>query len=282
MRKELIGFLLILCAGCAPVPQWETAERLAAESELENASTQVEMTSASGGMSAQAEKQLAEALDWKLSTLSRPERRALLLEQFHWQRLMDRRNAEPMGNGSIAPMLQSLREEARLENRFKELTAPVEVQRAFVALREAPVRFQGKMLSLDFGELNLEIPKEKLGEGMPESETIAQLNIPLCREVTIGADCFLVGVIEPTNYNVVSSFGLGTEQNLCIWKNGEFFASHLIGRRLVILGVKASPEGIELSYRTREGEFLKKRYSWKPNSESILINHWTTEKIDLD
>lgn len=280
MRKCLAGTALILCAGCTPVPQWETAERLAVESELENASTQVEMTMASGGMAIQAEKQLAEALDWKLSTLSGPERRALLLEQFEWQRLMDRRNAEPMGSGSIAPMLKSLREEARLENRFKELTAPGEIRRAFVALRGAPVRYQGKMFPLDHGELNFPIPAEKLEEGMPETETIAQLNVLSCREVKIGADQFLVGVIEPTNYNVVSSFGLGTELNLCIWKNGEFFASHLIGQRLVMLGIEASPDGIEVSYRTREGEFLKKRFSWEPNSDSVQLNHWTTEKID--
>lgn len=280
MRKSLIGAVLILCAGCAPVPQWETPERSAVESELENASTQVEMTGAAGGMAILAEKQLAEALDWKLSTLSAPERRALLLEQFKWQRLMDRRNAEPISGGSIAAMQESLREEARLKNRFEELTVPEEVRRAFVEMREAPVRFLGKMFPLDHGELNFKIPAEKWEKGMPETETIAQLNIPFCRAVEIGGDRFLVGVIEPTNYNVVSSFGLGTEQNLCIWKNGEFFASHLIGRRLVMLGLDASPEKIEVSFRTREGEFLKKSFAWTPNSDSLQINHWTIEKID--
>ena len=262
MRKSLIGAVLILCAGCAPAPQWETPERSAVESELENAATQVEMTSAAGGMAILAEKQLAEALDWKLSTLSAPERRALLLEQFKWQRLMDRRNAEPISGGSIAAMQESLREEARLKNRFEELTVPEEVRRAFVEMREAPVRFLGKMFPLNHGELNFKIPAEKWEKGMPETET------------------FLVGVIEPTNYNVVSSFGLGTEQNLCIWKNGEFFASHLIGRRLVMLGLDASPEKIEVSFRTREGEFLKKSFAWTPNSDSLQINHWTIEKID--
>ena len=281
MRTGLIGTLLILCAGCASVPQWDSAERLAAESELENASTQVEMTGAAGGIAILAEKQLAEALDWKLSTLSGPERRALLLEQFEWQRRMDRRNAEPIGGGSIAPMQESLREEARLKNRFEELTVPEDTRRAFVAMREAPVRFHGEMLTLDHGELIFQIPAEKWEEGMPETETVAQLNIPFCREVENGTDRFLVGVIEPTNYNVVSSFGLGTEQNLCIWKDGEFFACHLIGKRLVILGLEASPEGIEVSFRTREGEYLKTRFPWTPNSESVRINHWTTEKNGL-
>ena len=74
------------------------------------------------------------------------------------------------------------------------------------------------------------IPNDKKDEFTLEFETIAQLNLPFCREMVIGKDTFWIGVIEPTNYHVMSSFGMGTESNLCIWKNEENIANHLVGK----------------------------------------------------
>ena len=200
MRESLVGIALLLCTGCVQVPQWDTIERQTAEAELDNATTQLEMNGAAGGLAALAEEQVAAALDNKLSTLSKPERIKLLIDQGEWQRLMDRRNTETMGDGSIASMMQSQREESRLKNRFLELTAPEEVRQAFIAMRNAPVHFQEKSISLRHGELDFRIPEDKWRDGMLKTETIAQLNIPFCRKMMIGKDTFLIGVIEPTNY----------------------------------------------------------------------------------
>lgn len=195
MRESLVGIALLLCTGCAQVPQWDTIERQTAEAELENSMTQLEMNGAAGGLASLAEKRLAAALDYKLSVLSKSERIKLLMEQAEWQRLMDRRNQESMGDGSIAPMMQSQREESRLKNRFLELTAPEEVRQAFIAMRNAPVHFQGKVISLKHGELDFTIPDEKWEDGRPKFETIAQLNIPFCRKMVIGKDTFWIGII---------------------------------------------------------------------------------------
>ena len=121
------------------------------------------------------------ALEYKLSKLSQPERLALLRDQREWQRWADRRNAESMGEGSLAPMMQRGREESRLKNRFLELTVPEDVRQAFIAMRNAPIRFQGKTISLWHGELDLVIPNDKKDEFTLEFETIAQLNIPFCQ-----------------------------------------------------------------------------------------------------
>ena len=142
MRESLVGIALLLCTGCVQIPQWDTIERATSETELENATTQLEMNSAMGAIATLAEKHMLVALEYKLSKLSQPERLALLRDQREWQRLMDRRNQESMGDGSIAPMMQSQREESRLKNRFIELTVPEEVRQAFIAMRNAPISFQ--------------------------------------------------------------------------------------------------------------------------------------------
>ena len=126
MRESLVGIALLLCTGCVQIPQWDTIERATSETELENATTQLEMNSAMGAIATLAEKHMLVALEYKLSKLSQPERLALLRDQREWQRLMDRRNQESMGDGSIAPMMQRGREETRLKNRFMELTVSEE------------------------------------------------------------------------------------------------------------------------------------------------------------
>ena len=110
MRRNILGIALLLCTACSQLPQWNTAE-----AELENSMTQLEMNGAAGGLASLTEKRLVAALDHKLSVLSKSERIKLLMEQAEWQRLMDRRNQESMGDGSIAPMLQHGREEKRLK-----------------------------------------------------------------------------------------------------------------------------------------------------------------------
>lgn len=52
MRKTFVGITLLLCAGCIQIPKWNTAERQAAEVELEKAQTQLEIktTGLAGGM----------------------------------------------------------------------------------------------------------------------------------------------------------------------------------------------------------------------------------------
>ena len=225
MRESLVGIALLLCTGCVQIPQWDTIERATSETELENATTQLEMNSAMGAIATLAEKHMLVALEYKLSKLSQPERLALLRDQREWQRLMDRRNAESMGDGSIAPMMQSQREESRLKNRFMELTVSEEIRQVFQNMKNAPVHFNGKVVRLAHGELDIDIPTEKRKENMPTTETIGQLQIPFCREIIIKKDTFWIGVIEPTNFGVVSSFGEGTESNLCIWKNRNFPAS---------------------------------------------------------
>ena len=124
MRESLVGIALLLCTGCVQIPQWDTIERATSETELENATTQLEMNSAMGAIATLAEKHMLVALEYKLSKLSQPERLALLRDQREWQRWADRRNAESMGEGSLAPMMQRGREESRLKNRFLELTVP--------------------------------------------------------------------------------------------------------------------------------------------------------------
>lgn len=281
MRESLVGIALLLCTGCVQVPQWNTIEWQTAEAELDNATTQMEMNGAAGGLAALAEEQVAAALDNKLSTLSKPERTKLLIDQAEWQRLMDRRNSESMGEGSIAPMMQRGREESRLKNRFLELTVPEEVRQAFLVMKNAPVRFQGKTISLWHGELDFVIPENKRNEFTLEFETIARLNIPFCREIKNGKDTFWIGIIEPTNFGVVSSFGEGTESNLCIWKNGGNIANYLIGRKITIQGLSINGNMIKVSFLTESEEMQQKEFDCQnSNNAPILINHWTTERIN--
>lgn len=281
MRESLVGIALLLCTGCVQVPQWDTIERQTAEAELDNATTQLEMNGAAGGLAALAEEQVAAALDNKLSTLSKPERIKLLIDQVEWQRLMDRRNAETMGDGSIAPMLRYGREGKRLKNRFTELTVPEEVRQAFIAMRNAPVHFQEKSISLRHGELDFRIPEDKWRDGMLKTETIAQLNIPFCRKMVIGKDTFLIGVIEPTNYGVMSSYGLGTESNLSIWKNGENAANHLLGKEITIQNIFMDGNMVKVSFLSKDGKLHQKEFNCQvPNDNPVQINHWTTAKID--
>lgn len=272
-------FLQCTLLGCTPVPSLELGKRAIAEQE--QVITQLEMNGAAGGLASLAEKRLAAALDYKLSVLSKSERIKLLMEQAEWQRLMDRRNAEFMGDGSIAPMLRYGREGKRLKNRFTELTVPEEVRQAFIAMRNAPVHFQEKSISLRHGELDFRIPEDKWRDGMLKTETIAQLNIPFCRKMVIGKDTFHIGIIEPTNYGVMSSFGEGTESNLCIWHNGENIANHLIGKKITIQDISTNEKMVKVSFFDERGKPHRKEFDYRlPNGNAVLINHWTTEQID--
>lgn len=280
MRRNILGIALLLCTACSQLPQWNTA-RQTAEAELENSMTQLEMNGAAGGLASLAEKRLAAALDYKLSVLSKSERIKLLMEQAEWQRLMDRRNQESMGDGSIAPMLQHGREEKRLKNRFTELTVPEEVRQAFFGMKNFPIRFQGKVIFLKHGELDFTIPDEKWEDGRPKFETIAQLNIPFCRKIVSGKDTFLIGVIEPTNFGVVSSFGEGTESNLCVWRNGVNTANFLVGQKITVQNISISQGMVEVSFLDQGGKLHQKEFDCQTtNDDPVLINHWTTERIN--
>lgn len=281
MRKTLVGIALLLCAGCTQVPQWNTAEQKVAEAELGNATTQLEMNSAMGAIATLAEKHMLVALDYKLSKLPQTKRLALLREQSEWQRLMDRRNAESMGDGSIAPMMQRGREESRLKNRFMELTVSEEVRQVFQSMKNAPVRFNGKMVRLVHGELDIDIPTEKREGDIPTFETVGQLQIPFCRKIIIGNGTFWIGIITPTNYGVMSSFGEGTESNLCIWKNGGNTANFLIGKRITIQGLSINDRMVKVSFLDKDGKLQQKKFDCQTtNDNPVLINHWTTEKIN--
>ena len=239
------------------------------------------MNSAMGAIATLAEKHMLVALDNKLSKLPQIKRLALLRDQREWQRLMDRRNAESMGDGSIVPMLRYGREKSRQKNRFMELTVPEEVRQVFQSMKNAPVRFNDKVVSLVHGELDIDIPTEGRKENMPTTETIGQLQIPFCREIIIKKDTFWIGVIEPTNFGVVSSFGEGTESNLCIWKNGENIANHLIGKRIAIRELSINGNMIKVSFLTESEEMQQKEFDCqKSNNAPILINHWTTEQVN--
>ena len=272
---------ILLLAGCTQIPQWETPFRQAAEAELEDAQTQLEMTSAMAAIAANAEERMLVALEYKLSKLFQPEHLALLHDQREWQRWADSRNQEFMTDGSIAPMLRYGREESRLKNRFLELTVPEEVRQAFIAMRNAPISFQGEIVALTHGELDFVIPDNKKDDFTLEFETIAQLNIPFCREWKIGQDAFHIGIIEPTNYHVVSSFGEGTESNLCVWKNGENVANYLVGRKITVQNISISDDIIKVSFLAESGEMQQKEFDCqKSNNAPILINHWTTETVN--
>ncbi|MST95655.1 hypothetical protein FYJ85_01155 [Victivallaceae bacterium BBE-744-WT-12] len=272
---------ILLLTGCTQIPQWETPFRQAAEAELEDAQTQLEMTSAMAAIAANAEERMLAALEYKLSVLPKSERIKLLMEQAEWQRLMDRRNAESMGDGSIAPMMQSQREESRLKNRFTELTVPEEVRQAFIAMRNTPIRFQGEIVTLTHGELDFVIPDNKKDDFTLEFETIAQLNIPFCRELKMGKDTFWISIIEPTNYHVRSSFGEGTESNLSIWKNGENVANFLVGKRITVQNISISQGMVEVSFLDQGGKLHQKKFDCQTtNDDPVLINHWTTERIN--
>lgn len=281
MRKTFVGIALLLCAGCVQVLQWDTAERQTVEAEHENAITQIELTGAAGKLATIAEEQAATALDYKLSTLSQAERIKLLIDQAEWQRWADRRNAESMGDGSIAPMMQRQREKSRLKNRFTELTVPEEVRQAFIAMRNTPIRFQGKIVTLTHGELDFVIPDNKKDDFTLEFETIAQLNIPFCRELKMGKDTFWISIIEPTNYHVRSSFGEGTESNLCVWSNGVNTANFLVGKKITVQNISISQGMVKVSFLNQGGKPHQKEFDCQTtNDNPILINHWTTEQIN--
>lgn len=269
---------ILLLAGCNQVPLWETPARQAAEAELENATTQLEMNSAMGAIATHAEERMLTALEYKLSKLSQPERLALLRDQREWQCWAERRNQEFITDGSIAPLLENGREESRLKNRFLELTVPEDICQAFIAMCRAPIRFQGKNISLNHGELDFVIPDDKKDEFSLEFETIGQLNIPFCREVKVGKDTYWIGVIEPTNFGVMSSFGEGTESNLCIWHNGENIANHLIGKKITIQDISINDRMVKVSFLNEAEALQQKEFDYQiPNSDSVVINHWTTE-----
>ena len=275
---------LLLLADCAPVPpQWESAQRQAAETELQNAFTQLEMNSAAAMLAASAEERMIAALEYKLGTLqTKEERLALLLNQLQWQRWVERRNQELITDGSIGPMLQSGRTEARLKNRFLELTVPEDVRQAFLAMEDAPIRFHDECISLNNGELDLLIPAEPDDEEyIPVFETIGQLRIPFCRMVKAAEDVYWIGVIEPTNYHVMSSFGEGTESNLCIWKNGKNSANYLIGKKIEVRSLTVKNSMIEVEFVTESGECRRRNFDCRTaNDTQVEINHWTTEKVD--
>ena len=65
MRRNILGIILLLSAGCSQLPQWNTTERQAAEAELENAQTQLEMNSAMAAIAANAEERMLAALEYK-------------------------------------------------------------------------------------------------------------------------------------------------------------------------------------------------------------------------
>lgn len=281
MRETLVGIALLLCAGCTQIPQWNTAEQKVAEAELGNATTQLEMNSAMGAIATLAEKRMLVALDDKLSRLPQTERLALLRNQQEWQRWAERRNQESMGDGSIAPMLRHGREESRLKNRFIELTVSEDTRQAFIAMQNAPIRFHDKLISLWHGEMDIKIPMDKWHEGMPKTETIGQLQIPFCRVIHDGKDTFEIGVLEATNYGVMSSFGEGTESNLCVWKNGKNFANFLIGKKITIQNISTSDNMIKVSFLDEEEKLQQKEFNYRlTNENSVQINHWTTERID--
>ena len=281
MRRNILGIILLLSAGCSQLPQWNTTERQAAEAELENAQTQLEMNSAMAAIAANAEERMLAALEYKLSVLPKSEHIKLLIDQAEWQRLMDRRNQKSMGDGSIAPLIQHGREEARLKNRFMELTVAEEVRQVFLSMKNAPVRFSGKVVRLAHGELDIDIPAEKHEENMPTTETVGQLQIPSCRKIIIGKDTFWIGIITPTNYGVMSSFGEGTESNLCIWKNGENIANFLIGKRITVQNISISQEMVKVSFLDKDGTLHQKEFDCQAsNNNAVLINHWTTERIN--
>ncbi len=281
MRKTFVGIALLLCAGCVQVLQWDAAERQTVEAEHENAITQIELTGAAGELATIAEEQAATALDYKLSTLSQAERIKLLIDQAEWQQWADRRNTEFMDDGSIAPILRYGREESRLKNRFLELTVPEEVRQAFIAMRNAPVRFQNQTISLNHGELDFVIPENKRNEFTLEFETIAQLNIPFCQIIHDGKDTFWIGIIEPTNFHVRSSFGEGTESNLCVWRNGVNTANFLVGKKITVQNISISQGMVEVSFLDQGGKLHQKKFDCQTtNDDPILINHWTTERIN--
>lgn len=281
MRKTFVGITLLLSAGCSQLPQWNSVERQTVEAEHENAITQIELTGAAGELATIAEEQAATALDYKLSTLSQAERIKLLIDQAEWQQWADRRNTEFMDDGSIAPILRYVREESRLKNRFLELTVPEEVRQAFIAMRNAPVRFQNQTISLNHGELDFVIPENKRNEFTLEFETIAQLNIPFCQIIHDGKNTFWIGIITPTNYGVMSSFGEGTESNLCVWRNGVNTANFLVGKKITVQNISISQGMVKVSFLDQGGKLHQKEFDCQTtNDDPILINHWTTERIN--
>lgn len=281
MRRNILGITLLLCVGCSQLPQWNSVEQQTAEAELENAQTQLEMNSAMGAIATLAEKHMLVALDYKLSKLPQIKRLALLCDQSEWQRWADRRNAESMGDGSIAPMMQRQREKSRLKNRFTELTVPEEVRQAFIAMRNTPIRFQGKIVTLTHGELDFVIPDNKKDDFTLEFETIAQLNIPFCRELKMGKDTFWISIIEPTNYHVRSSFGEGTESNLCVWRNGVNTANFLVGKKITVQNISISQGMVKVSFLDQGGKPHQKEFDCQTtNDDPILINHRTTEQVN--
>lgn len=281
MRRNILGIILLLSAGCSQLPQWNTTERQAAEAELENAQTQLEMNSAMAAIAANAEERMLAALEYKLSVLPKSERIKLLIDQAEWQRLMDRRNQESMGDGSIAPMMQSQREESRLKNRFMELTVSEEIRQVFQNMKNAPVHFNGKVVRLAHGELDIDIPTEKRKENMPTTETIGQLQIPFCRKIIIRKNTFWIGIITPTNYGVMSSFGEGTESNLCVWRNGVNTANFLVGKKITVQNISISQGMVKVSFLDQGDKLHQKEFDCQTtNDDPILINHWTTERIN--
>lgn len=144
-----------------------------------------------------------------------------------------------------------------------------------------PVRFNGKVGSLVHGELDIGIPTEKRKENMPTTETIGQLQIPFCRKIIIRKDTFWIGIITPTNYGVMSSFGEGTESNLCVWRNGVNTANFLVGKKITVQNISISQGMVKVSFLDQGGKLHQKEFDCqKSNNAPILINHWTTEQVN--
>ncbi len=273
------AFLVLLSCGWDHAPQFTSAELTTAEKELNNATTQVEMTGAAGGIAECSRNLMLEALDYRLSKLSKTERSQLLQEQYDWHFYMQRRNSYPMGKFSMTPMLGYLREASRHKYRFEELACPNDTYNAYQKIKDAPIKFNKSAKPLFWGELDIHIPKDKRKTDSADLETVGQLLPRFCRIIKKDTDEYWIGIIVPTNYSVVSSFGLGTETNLCIWKNGQNVANHIIGKEITIKKLELKGNIIIIRYRQDEKQspMIAEFNLTAENKNEIQINHWTTE-----
>ncbi len=160
-------------------------------------------------------------------------------------------------DGSPAGALRSARaEQRRLNDRERYLKAPPAVRAANRTIRQLPVRMNGAMVPLCFGELIGTIPA---AAGRPARQiAIASLQPEFSRRVVFHDRVYCFGVLEALSDSGETVAAGGDETVLCVWRNGRNIANLLLGNgaRIVEYRPEATRLDILCLIREADGERL--------------------------
>ena len=60
-----------------------------------------------------------------------------------------------------------------------------------------------------------------------------------------------------------------------------YIASGMSGKKITIQGLSINDRMVKVSFLSKDGKLHQKEFDCQvPNDNPVLINHWTTEKID--